>query len=361
MIEEHVLSPDLVHLIRKNTFKTEENRALPEEVLNALYKEDALRITVPKECGGGEWSLLKIVKFFEALAQADGNVGWVVNLGAGANMFSGYMEKEVAQSLFGNEKVWCAGSGAPSGKAQKTKGGYLLSGRWKYASGAAHATYFTANAMIYDENGMQSEDSSEFLSFIFPREAVTIYDTWNTTGLRATSSHEFSVRHLFVPEKHTFSLLHPSDYVHSPLYRFPFERMAVINMACMPIGMGMHFIECYQSLIETKKPLNDSTVLKDIPRIRELSQRAISPFLLARKQMYELLQEVWNCYEDDTKPTLEALDNLEESARYAAEKARKMLFDLYPVCGMNMVFPTNELNKIWRDMSVASQHYLLFP
>lgn len=358
-----MLTTDLLETVHRNTFETEQLGRLPQEVLNALYEIDALRVMVPKEYGGLEWPLPEIVHFFEDLAQADGNVGWVVNLVAGANMFSGYLDENTARSVFSDAKVCCAGSGAPSGKAVKVSGGYRLTGRWKYASGSAHATHFTANAYLYDRQGVpiENERKQKMLSFIFETQYVQIYDTWHTTGLCATSSNEFSVDDIFVPEDQAFSLLTPSKQASGALYRFPFNVLAVLNMAVMPVGMGMHFIDLYNSLLESKKPLNENVVLKENEIIKQLTKQAIPPFLVAREDMYSTLETIWTRYVNKDDVSLNLLDDLTDRARIAAEKARRMLFLLYPVCGMNMVFPTSHLNKVWRDMSVASQHYLLAP
>src|SRR5690606_18355344 len=154
-----------------------------------------------------------------------------VNLGAGANMFSGYLEKEAAQKIFNSEKTCCAGSGAISGRATKVAGGYKISGYWKYASGSAHATHFTANCFILDEKNNQIFEDGKvvFKSFIFPKEKVEIKDTWHVIGLKATSSNDFEVNNLFVPEHCSFSLLKPSEHAASSLFQIPFELLAVVN------------------------------------------------------------------------------------------------------------------------------------
>ncbi len=362
MQNQKLLSSDLFKVIRENTFETEKLKKLSPEVLAGLYEMDAMRVMVPEEYGGLAWPLPKIVSFFETLAQADGNVGWVVNLVAGANMFAGYLEKDIAQHIFSDRKVGCAGSGAPSGKAIKTQGGFILSGKWKYASGSAHATHFTANAFLYEQdNPVIGDNGKEFLSFIFPKEEVEIYNTWQTTGLCATSSNEFEVKNIFVPNNRSFSLTAPSPHLSNTIYRFHFELLAVLNMAVMPIGMGLHFIECYEELLKNKKPLNSASVLNGNTVVQQINHRVIPSFFTERENMYRLLDNLWGLYEEGVEVSSASQLALAKQARKAAEKAREMLFSLYPICGMNMAFPTEPLNKIWRDMSVASQHYLLFP
>lgn len=360
---KEILSPETTALIRKYAFAAEQKRALTDEVLNWIRHQEALRIMIPEDCGGAEWSLPRVVAYFEALAWADGNVGWLVNLGAGANMFAGYFDPQTAGRLFEAKDIWCAGSGATSGRAIRVEGGYRVTGRWKYASGSAHATHFTANAILEgtEQGTSAGSDVPDFRSFIFKRTDVQVLDTWQVTGLRATSSNDFAVTDVFVPDAHVFSLVKPSAFARGPLYRFPFEVLAVVNMACMPMGMALHFVDLFRQLMAEKTPLHRAILLKDHPQVKRRSATAIDSFLGARRQMYTLLDQAWTLYEKEQPADLPLLDALTAAARRAAEAARGLVFQLYPLCGMNMVFAGSSLNKVWRDLSVAGQHYLLSP
>ncbi len=358
-----ILKESDLKIIRGNSFISEEKKQLAPEVLSLIYQNKWLRIMEPKSCGGLEWALPKTVQLFEALAWADANVGWCVNLGAGANMFAGYFNEKTARKIFESEKTWVAGSGAISGKARKTQGGYMVSGKWKYASGSAHATHFTANCSItneHDETLVENENPI-FRSFIFPAKEVNIINTWKVIGLKATSSNDFEVGNLFVPEEQAFSLLQASDFAKGPLYKFPFDVLAIINMAVMPTGIALHFIDLFQQLINKKKPLHSSLLLKDSEQVKIIFEQTTNSFYEARKKMYQLLNKSWPCYEEGKHPDIELIKELTFSARQAAEQARSLIHDLYPLCGMSIVYTDSELNKVWRDMAVAGQHYLLSP
>src|ERR1700748_3097823 len=153
---KEILSEQVIEILREEAFLTEEQRYLTAKTLEIIYREKWLQVLVPKVCGGMEYGLPQAVQLFEALAYVDGNVGWCVNLRAGGNMFSGYLEQQTARKIFDSAATWCAGSGAIHGIAKETDGGYILNGRWKYASGANHASHFTANAFLSDKNGNET-------------------------------------------------------------------------------------------------------------------------------------------------------------------------------------------------------------
>src|SRR5690606_25088351 len=187
--------------------------------LEIIYKNDLFRLLVPRIYGGQELDLPTFAKMMEALAAIDGSVAWNVNLGAGANMFAGYMNRLGAQRIFSNPKVCIAGSGACTGTAIKKDDRYIIKGSWAYASGSTHATHFSLNAQVINENGIHTG----CLSFIVPANDVHVHANWNPIGLRATASHNFSIEGASIPTIFAFDLEHPSSECSEALYRFPFS------------------------------------------------------------------------------------------------------------------------------------------
>lgn len=360
---EALIDRHITEQIRQYTFETEAAGSLSPAVLALIYQQRWFQLLVPAAFGGQELNLPDTVKLFEALAWADANMGWCVNLGAGANMFAGYMDSATAEVIFHSPQTCCAGSGAVSGKARKTAGGYILSGRWKYASGANHATHFTANAAILDEDGLpvREEDQPLFRSFIIPAQQIINHRNWTAIGLKATSSNDFEAQEVLVPEACTFTLLKPSAFANGPLYKFPFSQLAIVNMTCMITGIAIHFMDLYGELAKHKKPLHSDKLLQDNATAQHIYETAANRFLEARTKMYEALQSVWNIYEQGQQADEQTLQQLSHTCRKATEASRALINELFPLCGMSILDPATELNKVWRDAMTAGQHYLLSP
>lgn len=362
-IEHFMITPEIVREIRTHSIAIENAGRLTDGALEMIYRERWLQVMVPEAAGGLEWELPRIVRLFESLAYADANLGWCVNLGAGANMFAGYLDPGYAARTFSDPRTCCAGSGAISGDARRTEGGYLLSGRWKYASGAAHATHFTANARLLNDQGIPLQDNGTalFRSFIVPAGKIINHNNWHAIGLKGTSSNDFEAQHVFVPDEQVFSLVKPSPFAQGPLYAFPFAQLAVVNMSSMATGIALHFSALYTELAAAKTPLHSDKKLQDHPiathTYEELSRRLAT----ARTSMYDKLDAAWRSYEAGGSADEQALSLLSTAARHAAAAARDMLNGLYPLCGMSILDPASELNKVWRDGMTALQHYLLSP
>ena len=350
-----------ISIIKALSLKAEADKCLPKELLSLIYKEQWFRLFIPEYCKGKESAFPDAVRIFEAVAYADANVGWCVNLGAGANIFAGYLPKKAAEKIFRSPTVCCAGSGAVAGVARKTKGGYILSGKWKYASGAKHATHFTANATLLNEEGKPLNDTMSFLSFIFPVKEVKIFNDWHTIGLKATSSNSFKVKNIFVPEEHTFSLLTSSAHAQNPVYNFPFFEMAIVNMTVMLTGMAIRFIELFNELAESKKPNHQNELLKDNKTARKIYKRITTNFYQHREDLFRQLENIWSIYHQQKEATPLLLSGLRKAATKTAMSSSAVVNELYPLCGMSILDKNTELNKVWRDFSVAELHYLVSP
>ena len=77
---------------------------------------------------------------------------------------------------------------------------------------------------------------------VFPAAAAEIHDTWETTGLRGTGSHDFEVRDLRVPVGQTASLAIDRPLHDGPLYAFPAFGLLALGIAgvAMGIARGRH-------------------------------------------------------------------------------------------------------------------------
>lgn len=350
--------------IRKEAIINEKSKRFSEATLELIHSKEWLRVGMPDYTINGPMDAYSIALLFEALAYADGSLGWAINLGAGANMFLGYLAKDTAKELSENKKLWFAGSGAITGKAIKTEGGYKLTGHWSYASGSLYATHFTANAYLLDKNKKPIVDENGhavYRSFLFPAEKVEVLDTWHTMGLRASCSNDYKTTNCFVPKQHSFDLTKGSTYTELSLYRYPFDAFATTNIAVMCTGIAQHFIEVFERDIATKKPLYATMQLGDLPQVEQRFKSLTDTFYKTRKVFLTDIKSLWQAVADDCEELKDLEGNLQRSARKAADASYELVMGMYRYCGMNTVFSENELSKIVRDFLVATQHFAISP
>ena len=99
-------------------------------------------------------------------------------------------EKIILLSSGGSD--WIGGSG----KAEKVEGGYRITARKVFTSGAAAGDVLMTGAIL------DGETPAKVLHFGVPMKApeVTIVDTWRTLGMRGTGSNDVVIDGLFIPD-----------------------------------------------------------------------------------------------------------------------------------------------------------------
>jgi alkylation response protein AidB-like acyl-CoA dehydrogenase len=339
---------------------SEDMGELHPEILNLVYQQKWFNLYVPKVYGGEEKSLPEILRIEESLAKADGSLAWTVTLCSGAAWFSGFLDKGLATEIFANPKACFAGSGAVGGTAIRTANGYLINGFWKYASGALHATIFTANCILKDINGNSlSDDAGKEIikSFILKKEEVHIISEWSYFGLVATGSHAFEVKDLEIPENRAFEINENIQF-ENPVFHYPFLQLAETTLTVNNSGMAIHFIELVEQYFFQRsgiKRYNEEQVLF----FREELNRLKAEFYKLRELFFTAVDESWDQLLHQQQIEQSSLAKVSQYSRLLSHTSRKTVDALYPYCGLEAAKKESELNRVWRDIHTASQHALL--
>jgi len=336
-----ILPPDLVSRIRAEAAPAERLGRLTPTLLSILRDQGWLRLLIPASVGGLEYALPDLLALQEAASCADGSFGWVLALCGGAGFFAGFVEEGVARSLFGSPDVCVAGTGFPAGTAEEVPGGFRVSGHWRYASGAPHATLFTANCRVGDLSA-----DAPVRAVIFLPDQVSLVDGWRSLGLRATASQDMVVRDAFVPVARTFTLDRPFRHATGPLYRYPFLQQAEAVLSVTLLGMTRHFLDLFEARI-----------LPKFEGARQAWDDAAANLSDTREDFYRVVRRSWEAGPGDTA----LLAQVGNVARGATRTALRCADGLYPYGGMEMMRVDTEINRVWRDIHTASQHTLLSP
>ncbi len=355
-----LLKPKWVEIIRSGAAKAERTGLLQLKQLALIYEQQWFKLLVPKAYSGNAKSLPEMVQLEESLAWADGSFGWVVTLCSGAGWFSGFMPVKEASAIFANPKVCLAGSGASNGTATISGDGFVLNGSWKYASGAQHATHFTANCVVKNADEMVLNEDGEplILSFIIDKKEVKLISAWKYTGMMGTGSDAFEIKNLQVPANRSFKINPDFTMVDQMLYRYPFKQLAEATLAANLSGMAIHFMDLAEIIFEEKMGLdklsiNQKTILENT--FRQLQ----TEFNQLRQEFYFALNQSWLLLDHEKSTVKEALQQVSKTSRLLAKKSRETVDQLYPFCGLVAASPDTEINRIWRDLHTASQHSLL--
>ncbi len=348
------INPQYVKLIRGNASEAEQLGMLTDEQLAVVYQEKWFRLLVPELYNGREITLTELVRLQEAISWTDGSMGWVVTLCSGAGWFGGFIDPEAAKEIYNSEQVCLAGSGAASGTAEHAGDGYILNGEWNYASGAYHATHFTANCFITKNGEKLLNDADEplILPFVIDKKDVNLLPTWKYMGMVATGSHSFELKDVYMHTSRCFKIDPNHTQVEGKLYQYPFMQLAEATLAVNLSGMAVHFIDLCREIFKARI---------GHPRVTASQTELVNQILIRQAQELDnariaLFNAVDASWEDTTGINLKQVS---KTSRVLAATVRGAVSLLYPYCGLKAAEVGTEINRIWRDLHTAGQHSLL--
>src|SRR5438477_7299593 len=175
----------ILHAVRAAADETERNRRLPDAVVAALRDTGINRLLIPAALGGIEAPITDLMDVMERIASVDGSAGWCAAIGAGSNVFAGYMPRAGAATVFADPDQSNATMFAPVGRMVNDHGRVTLSGRWPFTSNCLHSAWAGLGALFHGADGV---DPVPYIVFV-PATDLTIEDTWDVVGLRGTGSH----------------------------------------------------------------------------------------------------------------------------------------------------------------------------
>jgi alkylation response protein AidB-like acyl-CoA dehydrogenase len=283
-----------------------------------------------------------------------------VGLGIANGLFTPILSEEAASRVLGKGSVLIAGAPAFGVRAVRVDGGYRLTGRWPFNSGAPNAQWIGAPAPIFDgETPRMGEQGPQMVFFFLPKGEAQIIDTWYVTGLRASGTQDLYVEELFVPDEMTggFSLPGGPHAVRpSALTNIPF--FSVFGIAQSPpvcLGLARRAIEEFRQIALTKEnPFG--------PRLSEQVQahvglaRAEALVRSARTYWYESVRAMWDVASRRVEPSLECRTAVRLASLTATENSVAAADLLYRLAGSSAIFQTSPLERCWRDVHTAAQH-----
>lgn len=199
LAEIEAIAPILV----EHAPESEKLGRLDDATWDALRKTRLLRFLCPRELGGDEADPVTQLEVIEALARVDASASWVVGNLALVSAYAGaFLPARSAQRIFANGVPPMAGMNAPRGQAEPVDGGYRVNGHWAFGSGIRHADWVIAAPFVSGQPGVEG-----VRVIVVPRDQVAVHDNWQAAGLKASSSCDYSIENVFVPDEMTFPFM----------------------------------------------------------------------------------------------------------------------------------------------------------
>ncbi|MDH5398662.1 MAG: hypothetical protein OEX02_10965 [Cyclobacteriaceae bacterium] len=329
-------------LLQKGPFKEK----LPEQLLRIFYSNKLFRLFIPKRLQGLQYALADGLQVIEQSSALDGDFGWLVQIGAGGGYFSGFFQEETAKNIVTKENFVVAGSGRTSGIAAPNPTGYVVDGKWDFCSGSTYASHFTTNCML--------KGTSKFTSLIILPDQLTITPDWNAYGMASTLSHTIRAKGINVPHDMTFQLDSlQNDYGYA-LFYFPFEAFARASIIAVLFGCLSHLLE------ETERYIEKSALTKKKSKYLKNTLADTRSILADRKKVfYEATDVLWQKVVTGSQVPATDLQSFDQRIFDINGFINEKAWQLYLGVGMEACKENTPFNKVWRDITTATQHTLL--
>src|SRR5579864_4861657 len=211
-----------------------------------MHEARLFRMYIPKELGGFEIDPITSMIVVEEIARADAAAAWNLMLGSTYGLWAAFLPEDAAREIYGAADAVVAGALRTSGRARPADGGFVVDGRWSFASGIRHSAWWNAGCLVVrddpgDGNASGPPVPEPWLLF-FPAAHGELIDNWDVGGLRGTGSHDYAVAGLFVPHARAFPF-DATPRAPGALYRLPRQALLDNMMAALPLGIARTAID----------------------------------------------------------------------------------------------------------------------
>ena len=351
----------LAPVIAETADHTEKSRRIADEVIAATEAAGLFRMLLPATLGGGAAGIMTFNAVIEALSAADASTGWCLAQTLASSHAAGFLDPQIAREVFGSPKAIVAW-GPPAGptKAQVVDDGYRVTGKWRFASGSANATWMGGHSQVYERDGTPRLDAAGrpvMRTMIFPPQQAIIHDTWHVIGLRGTASNDYEVADLFVPEAYSTWRDNPADRREpGPLYNIPLLTLYGIGFSGVGLGIADASLRAFMALAPNKKSMGGvgaTGVLSDNAVIQSKVAQAIGRLNGARALLHETLRDYWQASITAGTFTLEQRAMLRVAITGAMDNAREVVDFAYHSAGTTAIFEGSAFERRFRDMHTA--------
>jgi 3-hydroxy-9,10-secoandrosta-1,3,5(10)-triene-9,17-dione monooxygenase len=357
---------ELVPMLRANAQSAERERRLPEANLEALRSAGLLRLSLPRRHGGYELGVRSFLRVCAELGRGCGSTAWVATL-LNTNLYTASAFPDRARAEIFNENPDAVLSGVILGSevaVDRVNDGYLVSGQWGFATGCLHADW-----AILGRTPQNPSDSHAAL--LVPMQDLSVRDTWKVVGLAGTGSNTLVADKVFVPEHRAVVLARSStDQVFSSApdpsgWQDQAVRRAVLvlGIAAPLLGLAQHAYELVTESLnkgrriaysEYQDARNSTTIQLALGRAAHLIDSSWTHALRSADDL------------DRAESTRSSLDEfiqmrIRTDTGVVARECRAAVETLLDINGAGSFSCANPLQRVWRDLEVASRHGIINP
>ena len=352
---------EMVPSLRARGQAAEEAGRISEETVEELKRIDAFKAVVPKAYGGMEVDFPIIPQIFRILGQGCTSTAWCMGFLIYHNYQFGHYNKKAQDEAFGGRGyTMAAGQVMPSGEAKRVEGGFILNGRWGYATGIQHCDYMGLSSPV--SSGDEDEEPVLY-RFYVPVEDFKILDTWQVSAMKATGSHDVTLTDVFVPEHRSTTVesmrerTSPGMAINTgPLWQIPLLTYMVFGAVGPMVGAAEALFEMVSDILKTKVGAysgdQQQGLMSQRIRLARLKMELEATTGLFEKKA----EEVWALVQRGETMGRDQRSEMRMGISHIAKKSHEIVDELAHAAGSRGTFLDSPIQRFHRDANALATH-----
>jgi alkylation response protein AidB-like acyl-CoA dehydrogenase len=328
-------------------------RRCPDATIADFRKLELHRALQPSAYGGCGLGWDVLVEMAIELGRGYASQAWVLSIYGDHAQWLGTFPREA------QDDVWRADSDAlvctcyaPMGRARAVDGGFVVSGRWSFASGIDHATWLNAGAMLDGRHVM----------LLAPKSDARIVDDWDVAGLAGTGSKTFVFDDVFVPahrmlEERDFGEGHgPGGRANrEPVYRYP--RRSTADLAGVLVGAALGLLDEFIALNADRAKRGRRASAEDVTQLTIAETAA--ELDCARWLIVDSTRTMMDIVARGERASTERRVVNRRNQAAATQMAVRAAERLFAAAGGNSLYATGRMQRLFRDIHAGASHFSL--
>ena len=337
---------------RRQEFR--EQSYVSRDFVDRLKQLGLYRSATPEQFGGETMPPADFLRTIERISAVDGSTGWVASFGSQL-VYLGSLPLETQAKLYadGPDLVF-AGALFPIQQGVPTERGFLVNGRWKYASGCVAADIICV--------GIPGDDttSGKPRGALVRPERLEIVREWDVAGMKGTGSFDLVAKDVEVDREWTF-IRGGDPVVDEPLYRYPAITYAAQSLSVVSAGVARAALDFAEEVGSGRASITGAPKLADRAYYRAGIAEAEAQLRSARAYFYEATGEAWQTLMAGGLVSDEQNAHLRLSAAYLARTSSDVVHKVVSLSGTAAIYRDHPLQALLNDALVPQEHAFLSP
>jgi len=353
------ITEEFVRTLGTRAADAERRRQLPKETVEEAERAGLFDLLVPRQFGGTEAPLTALLDPVRRMAHGCTSSAWTLAFYTLHSWMVALFSEEAQREAFRKRPFLAPAPLAPTGRAVPKDDGYILDGRWSWATGVMNANWALVSPVA-----VVADQPMPMLALL-PIEDIRIEDVWHTDGMCATGSNDVIVENVFVPAHRTVrtSDVHSGESPGAALrasdtYRWPMVPALALVAAMPALGTAERITQLYAERLCERVLAFQGTKQKDKPAAQIRLSDANVRLLALRGLLADTTSTIDRILAAGDPIGIDTRAQARLAAAHIVHESRSVIADVFEASGASVHFLNSPMQRGKRDVDVLAGHVI---